>query len=292
MSHDLSLHLASSHKFSPLTNYSLFVNDCLDILSIMDTESIQLIVTSLPYNLKKKYESRIPMQQYLEQQDKVISECVRLLKPQGSICWQVGNYIKNGTIIPLDIILYPLFIKHGLQLRNRIVWSFEHGLHCKHRFSGRYETILWFTKTDDYIFNLDAIRVPQKYPKKKYFKGTKKGQYSCNPLGKNPGDFWLIPNVKHNHIEKTEHPCQFPVELVERLVLALSNKNDVVLDPFVGTGTSVIAAVRHGREGIGIDNCESYINIARTRLKEEQAGTLKTRPMNRPIYEPQNNART
>ena len=109
-------------------------------------------------------------------------------------------------------------------MRNRIVWHFEHGLHCSRRLSGRYETIMWFTKGDDYVFELDPIRVPQKYPGKKYFKGPKAGQYSCNPLGKNPGDVWTIPNVKSNHVEKTGHPCQFPVELIERLVLALTRK--------------------------------------------------------------------
>ena len=110
------------------------------------------------------------------------------------------------------------------------------GLHCKKRLSGRYETILWFTKSDDYTFNLDPIRVPQKYPNKKYFKGKNKGKLSCNPLGKNPSDVWEIPNVKHNHVEKTEHPCQFPVELVDRLVLSLTNEGDVVFDPFLDLG--------------------------------------------------------
>jgi adenine-specific DNA-methyltransferase len=98
--------------------------------------------------------------------------------------------VNKGAIIPLDTALYPIFSELGLNLRNRIVWHFEHGLHCSRRLSGRYETINWFTKTDDYVFNLDPVRVPQKYPGKKYFKGLKAGQYSCNPLGKNPGDFY------------------------------------------------------------------------------------------------------
>ena len=122
----------------------------------------------------------------------------------------------------------------GLKLRNRIIWRFNHGLHCKKRFSGRYETILWFTKNDEYVFNLDPVRVPSKYPGKRHFKGPKRGQLSGNPLGKNPSDIWDvvqqdwedevwdIPNVKANHPEKTEHPCQFPVELVQRCVLALT----------------------------------------------------------------------
>jgi adenine-specific DNA-methyltransferase len=171
-------------------------------------------------------------------------------------------------------------------MRNRIIWHFEHGLHCSRRFSGRYETIIWFTKSDDYVFHLDAVRIPQKYPGKKYFKGPKAGQYSCNPLGKNPGDLWVIPNVKNNHVEKTEHPCQFPVELIERLVLSLTNEGDWVLDPFLGTGTTIIAAIRHGRRGAGAEIVPKYAALARERIQQELNGTLRTRPMDRPVYDP------
>jgi len=171
-------------------------------------------------------------------------------------------------------------------MRNRIIWHFEHGLHCSRRFSGRYETIIWFTKSDNYVFNLDPVRIPQKYPGKKYFKGPKAGQYSCNPLGKNPGDLWVIPNVKSNHVEKTKHPCQFPVELIERLVLSLTNEGDWVLDPFLGTGTSIIAAVRRGRRGVGAETVQKYIDLARERIQQEIDGTLRTRPMDKPVYDP------
>src|SRR5206468_11787986 len=136
-------------------------------------------------NLGKEYERKIHLDDYIAQQKRVIHECVRVLKPSGSICWEVGNHVDNGMIIPLDAVLFPIFRGLGLQCRNRIVWHFEHGLRCSRRFSGRYESVLWFTKSDDYFFNLDAVRVPQKYPGKKYFKGPKAGQYSCNPLGKN-----------------------------------------------------------------------------------------------------------
>ena len=172
-------------------------------------------------------------------------------------------------------------------MRNRIVWQFEHGLHCSKRFSGRYETIVWFTKnTKDYIFNLDPVRIPQKYPGKKYFKGPKAGQYSCNPLGKNPGDVWDIPNVKNNHIEKTDHPCQFPVGLIERLVLSMTNEGDWILDPFLGTGTSIVAAIRNNRRGVGAEIENKYIKIAWDRIKKAMNGNLQTRPMNKPKYDP------
>jgi adenine-specific DNA-methyltransferase len=210
---------------------TLFPGDCLRFLSTIPNGEAKLIVTSPPYNIGKKYEKKKILAEYIAEQEQTIDECVRLLSPQGSICWQVGNHVDGQEIYPIDILLYHIFKKFGLKLRNRIIWHFEHGLHCSKRFSGRYETILWFTKSDDYIFNLDSIRVPQKYPGKKYFKGPKTGEYSCNPLGKNPSDLWVIPNVKHNHPEKTVHPCQFPIELIERLVLALTNPGDLVIDP-------------------------------------------------------------
>ncbi len=249
--------------------------------------SLQLVVTSPPYNIGKEYEKKLKLSQYMEQQTLVIQECVRALSKHGSICWQVGNYVDNGSIIPLDTILYPIFNDLGLKMRNRIIWHFEHGLHCTRRFSGRYETIIWFTKSKDYVFNLDPIRVPQKYPGKKYFKGPKAGLYSCNPLGKNPGDIWVIPNVKCNHVEKTAHPCQFPVELIERLVLSMSNEEDWVFDPFLGVGTTIIAAVRHGRRGAGAELMKEYIDIAHDRIIQEINGTLRTRPMNKPVYDPE-----
>jgi len=266
----------------------VYHGNCLDLLKSIPDESIQLIVTSPPYNIGKEYEKKLKLDQYIEQQAMVIKECVRTLSPRGSICWQVGNYVENGSIIPLDTILYPVFIELGLKMRNRIIWHFEHGLHCTRRFSGRYETIIWFTKSSEYVFNLDPVRVPQKYPGKKYFKGPKVGEYSCNPLGKNPGDVWIIPNVKSNHVEKTIHPCQFPVELIERLVLSMSNEDDWVLDPFLGVGTTIIAAIRHNRRGAGAEIVEKYVNIAIERIEKELEGTLRTRPMGKPIYDPLN----
>ncbi len=275
-----------AEKFSLSERIVVYPGDCLEMLREIPDESMQLIVTSPPYNIGKEYEKRLHLDIYLRQQAHVITECVRTLAPTGSICWQVGNYVDRGAIIPLDTVLYPIFSGLGLRMRNRIIWHFEHGLHCSRRFSGRYETIMWFTKSDRYVFNLDAVRVPQKYPGKKYFKGPKAGQYSCHPLGKNPGDVWVIPNVKSNHVEKTEHPCQFPVELIERLVLSLTNEGDWVLDPFLGTGTTVIAAIRHGRRGAGAEIVPKYVRLAHERIQQEIEGTLRTRPMDRPIYDP------
>jgi adenine-specific DNA-methyltransferase len=275
-----------SPKFDLNADLVLFEGDTLQLLPTIPSDSIRLIVTSPPYNLGKSYETRVDLDTYLSEQEKVIEECVRVLADDGSICWQVGNYVKNGEIIPLDIMLYPLFASRGLKLRNRIVWHFGHGLHTTKRFSGRYEVILWFTKSDHYVFNLDPIRVPQKYPGKKHFKGPRKGELSGNPLGKNPTDVWEIPNVKANHIEKTIHPCQFPVELVERLVLGLTNENDWVLDPFMGVGSTAIAALIHHRKVLGAEIMPDYVQITKKRVHQTEIGQLKIRPMDRPVYQP------
>jgi adenine-specific DNA-methyltransferase len=260
--------------------------DNLKFMRGLEDQSMKLIVTSPPYNIGKSYEKRSPLDQYIQDQAQVISECVRLLHPNGSICWQVGNHVDKGEIFPLDLVLYHLFKDHGLKLRNRIVWHFEHGLHCSKRLSGRYETIMWFTKGDDYTFNLDPIRTPSKYPQKKYYKGPKAGQLSGNPLGKNPSDVWVFPNVKNNHVEKTIHPCQFPVELVERLVLSMTDEGDRVFDPYLGVGSSVVAAIKNGREGYGCDVVKEYVDIAWERVHQLRSGTLQTRPMDKPVYDP------
>lgn len=258
----------------------------LEFMRRLQDGSMKLIVTSPPYNIGKSYERRTGLDAYVKDQAQVISECVRLLHPKGSICWQVGNHVHKGEVFPLDIVLYQLFKDHGLKLRNRIIWHFEHGLHCTNRLSGRHETILWFTKGDDYTFNLDPIRVPSKYPNKRYYKGPKAGQISSNPLGKNPGDLWIMPNVKNNHVEKTIHPCQFPIELVERLVLSMTEEGDSVLDPYMGVGSSVVAAIMHDRVGYGCDTVDRYVDVAWQRVHAACAGTLQTRPRNKPVYDP------
>lgn len=199
-------------SFSLENKVTLYHGDCLEFLQTIPNESVQLVVTSPPYNIGKEYEDVLDIEVYKVQQGQVVEECIRVLKPEGSICWEVGNYVTDGEIIPLDILLYDCFKENGLKLRNRIVWHFGHGLHCKNRFSGRYETINWFTKSDEYVFNLDPVRVPQKYPGKKHFKGPNRGKYSGNPKGKNPSDVWDIPNVKANHVERTAAPCQFLAE--------------------------------------------------------------------------------
>lgn len=284
--------------------WKIVEGDAIEKLEAVNDGSCKLIITSPPYNIGKEYErdKRLSLREYLRWLDKVIGALCDKVASDGHICWQSGNYIERGEVFPLDIFFYRMFKRRGLKLRNRIVWHFNFGLHAQARFSGRYETLLWFTKSDDYTFNLDPVRVRQIYPGKRHSlkKSLKAGQPSGNPRGKNPSDFWVFdpqdafrdnpvwdfPNVKANHPEKTIHPCQFPSELVERCVLALTNENDLVLDPFIGSGTTAIAALQHGRRVVGIDRDTRYVNLARQRLELLQSGALPTRPLGKPVRRP------
>lgn len=274
------------------------VGDSLEELKKIKNSSIKLLITSPPYNIGKEYEKTKGIQEYLNEFIPLIKEIYRVLLPEGSVCWQVGNYILDGEVFPLDIYFYSLFKDVGMKLRNRIVWTFGHGLHCTKRLSGRYETVLWFTKSDQFTFNLDPIRIPSKYPNKKAYKGKNKGELSGNPKGKNPSDVWLniknefdcsiieVPNVKSNHCEKTIHPCQFPIELVERFVLALTNEEDTVLDIYCGVGSTAIASIKNNRKAIGVDKEKKYIEIAEDRLDKFNKGELKIREIGTEIHKP------
>lgn len=271
---------------SPIPDYAIWNGDVGTFLRSLPKEPIfNLIVSSPPYNIGKSYEKRSEIEAYLDWQSRIIAEMIPRLKATGSICWQVGNFVDNGQILPLDIEFAPIFKAHQLQMRNRIIWRFGHGLHTKRRFSGRYEVVLWYTKTDNYIFNLDDVRIPAKYPGKKHFKGPNKGRVSGNPMGKNPEDVWDIPNVKSNHIEKTEHPCQFPVGLIERLILATTRQGDLVFDPFAGVASAGVAAAIHGRKFLGCEIDADYAKSGIARLQEALNGEAKYRPHNKPLYD-------
>lgn len=287
-----------SNLFNEKERIVLFLGDTLEFLKTIPANSISLIISSPPYNLGKEYEKKTDIEEYLSFQKPVIAELTRILKDDGSLCWEVGNFVNKGEVFPLDIYYYPLFKEKGLKMRNRIIWHFGHGLHASKRFSGRYENIIWFTKSDSYKFNLDNVRIPAKYPGKRHFKGEKKGLPSCNPLGKNPSDVWEIvkndwgnevwniPNVKANHPEKTIHPCQFPIELVERCVLALTDEDDWVLDPYCGVGSALIAAIKNNRKTAGCDKEKKYIEIAKERIKDYYELNLKIRSISKPVFSP------
>lgn len=291
--------ISVSEALADQAQATLLEGDTLERLHDLPSRSVQLIITSPPYNIGKEYETQVALEHYLDWLRPIAAELYRVLADGGSICWQVGNFVDESEVFPLDVFFYPMFKSLGLRLRNRIVWHFDHGLHASKRLSGRYETLLWFTKGESYTFNLDPIRVPSKYPGKRHFKpGPDYGKPSGNPLGKNPSDIWKvmiqeweiglwdIPNVKANHPEKTIHPCQFPIELVERCVLALTNEGDVVLDPFTGVASAMLAALKRNRKAIGIDRERRYLDEAHRRIEMLASGTLPYRQIGKPVHVP------
>ena len=288
-----------SNKYKKESDIVFLMGDCVDTLKSIPEESIKLIITSPPYNLQKEYEEKKTLNEYLDIIRPTLQEFRRILHKEGSICWQVGNFVDKGEIFPLDIIYYDLFKSLDFKLRNRIIWHFNHGLHGKKRLSGRYEVMLWFTKEDTYTFNLDDIRVPSKYPEKLIINQVLiMENHQEIHLGKNPSDyweilirewelgFWEIPNVKSNHPEKTLHPCSFPIELVERCIFAFTNEGDTILDPYSGVGSSMIAAIMNKRKGIGCEILSEYMDEAKRRVKMLEEGKLPYRPLGQKVHEP------
>lgn len=283
-------------RFKNNNQITLFNGDCTKLLKKIPEETVDIIITSPPYCIGKAYENaHDDIETFKNQHVKIFPDLYRILKPGGSICWQVGYHVNNSSVYPLDYFVYSIFIEESkkleypLLLRNRIIWTFGHGLNSTQRFSGRHEMILWFTKGNEYNFDLDSIRIPQKYPGKKSYKGPNKGQLSGNILGKNPSDVWDIPNVKAQHVEKTEHPCQFPVAIPRRLIKALTPTNGLVLDPFVGSGTSGVAAILEGRRFVGAEIFPEYYNISVERITDAINGEVKFRE-DMPVTEPDLNS--
>ena len=279
-----------SSKFDQSNDVTLYLGDCFDLIKTIPDNSVKLIVTSPPYAMGKDYERpKDNIATFISQHIRLLPELIRVLQPGGSLCWQVGYHIKNGIYTPLDFLIYDIVQNMNktqldddkLYLQNRIIWTFGHGLMPKKRFSGRHETILWFTKGMDYELDQDALREPQKYPGKK----NKNGEYTGNPLGKALSDVWDIPNVKANHIEKTEHPCQFPVAIPQRLIKMLTKPGEIVLDPFNGSGATGIAAMIEGRKYVGADIMEKYIEISKESIIKASKGEAKYRE-DKPVYQP------
>ena len=261
-----SVSTRGSHVLPEEKRNQVVLGDCLDLLRSLPDGSVDLVVSSPPYNIGKEYEDRQALGTYIAEQAVVLEECARVMSPNASIFWQVGSYSNKGTLIPLDVRFFPVLEDLGLQPRNRIVWARQHGLHARNKFSARYETILWFTKSDEYTFDLEPVRVPQKYQNKKAWRGENKGQLTCNPDGKNPGDIWMFRNVKHNHEEQTIHPCQFPEDLIARIVFSTTQKGDVVFDPYMGGGTVAVVARDNDRIYLGAELDAEYHAVAQRRI--------------------------
>ena len=168
-------------RFKESNQVTLYLGDCKKLLKSLPSESVDLVITSPPYCIGKAYEDpHNDIESFKQQHLSLFNDLYRVIKPGGSVCWQVGYHISDKCVVPLDCIIYDIFTSNSEKLdfpfilRNRIIWTFGHGLNSTNRFSGRHETILWFTKGKQSVFNLDDVRVPQKYPGKLSYKGQNK----------------------------------------------------------------------------------------------------------------------
>ncbi len=246
---------------------AIYQMDCLEAMKKIPDELIDLTITSPPYNIGKEYEELAELDSYIDWCEKWIAQIHRITVNNGTFWLNIG-YLEvedQGLAVPIP---YLLWNKTPFYFLQEVVWNYAAGVACRKRFSPRNEKLLWYVKNPkSYTFNLDDVRDPDvKYPNQK-----KNGKLRCNPLGKNPSDVWQITKVtsgkKRSSVERTPHPAQFPLALVERMLKSSSNKGDVILDPFMGSGSTAECALRNGRYAIGFELKEEYIGYAKQRIE-------------------------
>lgn len=258
----------------------LFRRDCLESMRQLGTAFIDLTVTSPPYNIGKEYEAPLHLDDYVHWCEDWIKEIYRLTTGEGAFWLNLG-YVSKPDVARAIPIPYLLWNKVPFFLLQEVVWHYGAGVAARNSFSPRNEKFLWYVKNPDhYTFNLDDVRDPDvKYPNQK-----KNGKLKCNPLGKNPSDVWIIPKVTSGtdraSPERTPHPAQFPVAIIERIIKACSSAGDVVLDPFMGSATTALVAVQLNRSVIGFEVSDRYMEVAVRRLEdhfqEEKITTAQT----------------
>lgn len=235
------------------TNYFI-IGDAVKELKNFPDNSVNLICTDPPYNLGKDYGNNIDWKQWHEYEKFTIdwlTEVKRILKNDGSI------YIFMGVkFIPK---LFLILQEMKFHFNSWITWHYTQGMGRTKGFSPRHEDILYFTKSDDYTFNLDDIRIPQKYYRERN-----------NMKGANPGDVWEFSHIHYSNPERLNHPTQKPEALMKRIIMTSSNTNDVIVDPFVGSGTTCVVANLLERQWIGIDINPDYIEMSKKRLNKEK----------------------
>ncbi|MBL8763130.1 MAG: site-specific DNA-methyltransferase [Phycisphaerae bacterium] len=245
---------------------AVWAGDCVELLRRMRPSSVDLVVTSPPYNIGKEYERPMSIVAYLDWCEVWIRELYRVVKPNGTFWLNLGYLELEGRAKAIPIP-YLLWQRNPFYLIQEVVWQYGAGVSARTSYSPRNEKFLWYTKSPDtYTFNLDAVRDPDvKYPNQK-----KNGKLKCNPLGKNPGDVWYFPKVtsgeNRSSKERTPHPAQFPIAVIDRIVKASSNTGDLVLDPFVGSGSTLEACLLNGRRGMGFEIKPEYVTVASQRL--------------------------
>jgi hypothetical protein len=246
--------------------YKIEFGDCRELLKKLPDESVSLVVTSPPYNISKpygKYRDKIPLEEWKNLINDVTREVYRVLKPNGSFFLNLSPipFGKEKEILPLPFLGYEILKQNDFFIRNIITWTFNNMVNCTNRLSGRYENIIWAVKDlNNYVFNLDDIRIP-------YI--TKKDKRLVGGNGRNPTDVWYfdrINNVTKKKL-KLKHPTIYPEKMIDRIILMSSNEGDIILDPFLGSGTSIVSAIKNNRKAIGFELDESYRTEIQSRIQ-------------------------
>lgn len=244
----------------------IYNEDCLEGMKRIPDESIDTVVTSPPYNINKKYGSykdNLELNEYLNFLESVFKQIYRVMKNRSNFMLNVGKYIdSDGNAIPLQYLLYPILKEVGFRFRQDIVWSFSGGMQAKKKLTGQYENIMWLYK-DDYYFDLDSIRV----------KEWKRFDKRNNPNGKNPTDVWEFNRVAYGAVEKTEHICQFPIKMINRIAKGFVPDAGIILDPFMGSGTTAIACMNTNRNYIGFELDKTYYEKSLERIENHKTQT-------------------
>lgn len=246
----------------------LYNTDCMSAMRALPALSVDLTLTSPPYNIGKAYENPMPLDEYLEWCERWIAQVYRLTKPDGAFWLNLG-YLEIPGKAKAVPIPYLLWNRTPFYLLQEVVWNYGAGVATKRMFAPRNEKLLWYVKSPDrYTFNLDDVRDPDvKYPNQK-----KNGKLKCNPLGKNPSDVWQIAKVtsgtNRSSKERTPHPAQFPLAMIDRIVKACSNEWELVVDPFIGSGTTAVAALVNNRQVLGFEISEEYCQITIMRVRQ------------------------
>jgi adenine-specific DNA-methyltransferase len=246
---------------------AIYNMDCIKGMSMIPKELIDLTITSPPYNIGKEYEEISALDDYILWCENWIKEIHRITKENGAFWLNLGylSVPEKGHSVPIPYLLWD---KTPFFFLQEIVWNYAAGVACRKTYSPRNEKLLWYVKNlKNYTFNLDDVRDPNvKYPNQK-----KNGKLRCNPLGKNPTDVWQIKKVtsgkNRSSAERTPHPAQFPLEMVERIIKSSSNEGELILDPFMGSGSTAECALRNNRFVIGFELNKEYVSYAQQRIK-------------------------
>lgn len=244
---------------------NIYLEDCITFMQSMDNQSVDLIIADPPYNIKKNFGNKSDhwkdVESWLDWSKQWIDECTRILKPSGSIfIYGIHHYICY-----IQCYLYEKDLKYQRQ----IIWYYENGFSGYKTLNAFYEPLLWFTKADDFTYH--EIREPYKSQERLKNKITKNGKvWLPNPNGRLAGDVWAFPTLAGKRFadEKVDHPTQKPLALCDRLVKHFSNKGDLVLIPFAGSGSECVSALVNERNFLATEINPDYIEIAKNRIQK------------------------